>query len=93
MHGMAARQPEDGDHPLAARHCRSNASPILWSAAARKPKASRRVATRFSAAAFTGNSPAPKMTAVWKSTSPTTTSARSASSSPRRSRALMAGGG
>ena len=56
------------------------------------PKASRTVATRFSAAAFTGNSPAPKMTAVWNSTSPTTTSARSASSSPRRSRPLMAGG-
>jgi len=47
------------------------------------PKAMNTVTTRFSAAAFSGNSPAAKMTAVWKSTNPTTTtSARSRSSSP-----------
>jgi hypothetical protein len=47
------------------------------------PKARNTAASGYSAPAFTGNSPGPKMTALWKKTSPTTTSARN------RSRSLL----
>ncbi len=48
------------------------------------PKAMKIAAMGYSRAAFTGNSPGPKITAPWNSTSPATTRPRSRSSSPRR---------
>jgi hypothetical protein len=79
--------------PVASRSSAQRAFGALGPAELRRLAGARRDARtaawaagagRCSVSAFTGNSPAPKIIALWNKTSPTTTSARSTSRSPRR---------